>query len=242
MTYCVVKKGYMFVKITCVALLLLSMTVFLSGCLTVRTPAEMNYVSGTVVKTLSSNISLSYASPERSISGSGYLMYRKPDQMRVVILSPFGAVVQEVYVAGELVTIVDAGNGIAFNGIYADLPVKGDFSGWRYIHWLIDIDPPDSSRRSAVVERTNRFGDREKACFENGLLTSKTTAAGGLVSYSRYSEVQGAPFPLKITYDTVGKETFTILLEDPEINVPFAEGAFTPDLSKLLVYPLSALK
>ena len=241
MVYRVAEKGNIFVKATRTALVLL-MTALLSGCLPARKPAGVNYVSDTVVSTLSSDVSLSYTSSERSISGSGLLMYRKPDQMRVVILSPFGSVLQEIYVSGELVTIIDAGNGIAFSGIHADLPVKGDFSGWRHIHWLIDIDPPDPSRRTVSDRRVNRFGEAEQAEYENGLLTSKKTAAGGVVRYGGYTDVQGVPFPLKITYITAAGETFTLLLEDPEINVPFADSAFTPDLSKLRVYPLSALR
>lgn len=224
------------------ALPLLLLPFLISGCMTVRPPAELKFTSGAVIETLSGNVSLSYATPDRSNSGSGIIMYRKPDQIRVVILSPFGSVLQEVYLSGELVTIVDAGNGIAFRGSCNDLPDKGDFSGWRYIHWLIDIDPPEPSLSTYAVERINRFGHPEKAFFENGLLISKSTAAGGKVSYGKYTAVNGAPFPLEIIYETVAKERFTILFEDPETNVPFADGTFIPDLGKLNVYPLSSLK
>lgn len=235
-------KIFMFAQKARMSLFLLSMTFSLSGCLPARIPAGVNYTSGTVVTTLSSNVSLSYITPDRSISGSGFLIYRKPDQMRVVILSPFGSVLQEIYVSGKLVTIIDSGNGVAFSGIHTDLPVKGDFSGWRYIHWLIDIDPPDPSRRSDAVQRTNRFGEAEQAEYENGLLVSKKSAAGGFVRYGGYTDVQGVPFPLEITYTTAALEKFTIILEEPEINMSFSDSAFTPDLSKLRVYPLSALK
>ena len=136
----------------------------------------------------------------------------------MVILSPFGSVLQEVYVSGELVTIIDAGNGIAFQGTYMDLPDKGDLSGWRYIHWLIDVDPPEITRGNAVIERINRYGEPEKAVFENGLLISKTTPSGGPVRYDRYAVFNGVAFPLLISYETAAKEKFTILLEDPEIN------------------------
>lgn len=242
MLYSVAKRGFMFVMTVRTLLFLLSMTVVFSGCMAIRPPAEVKYTSGAAVESLSSNVSLAHTTHNRSISGNGYLMYQKPDQMRAVILSPFGSVLQEVYVYGELVTIIDAGNGIAFSGNFKDLPDKGDFSGWRYINWLIDIDPPDSSQLNAVIERVNRFGELEKAAFENGLLISKTTAAGGHVRYGRYTAVQGVAFPLEIKYETVAKETFTIRLEDPEINIPFAGGAFTPNLSKLRVYPLTSLK
>ena len=236
-----VLNGFMFVRAAFAVLLMLSMTVFLPGCLALRPSPEVKY-SGGVVGSLSSSVSLAYTSPERSISGSGYLLYRKPDQMRVVILSPFGSVLQEINVSGELVTIIDAGNGIAFNGAQKDLPDKGDFSGWRYINWLIDIDPPDPSKNNVTIERTNRFGQPEKAVFENGLLISKTTASVGHVRYGNYASVQGSALPLEITLETAALEKFTILLEDPEINIPVADGAFSPDLSKLRVYPLSALK
>ncbi len=233
---------YRFVKPARTAFFLFSLTVFLSGCLAFHQPVELEFTSGSLVESLSSNASLSYATSDRSISGSGILMYRKPDQIRAVILSPFGSVLQEVYVSGDQVTIIDAGNGTAFSGSYMDLPVKGDLSGWRYIQWLIDIDPPESSRRTAVIERTNKYGHQEHAVFENGLLISKTTAVGGHVRYGRYTTVRGVAFPLEIIYETVAKEKFTILFEDPEINVPFADGAFTSNLSKLRVYPLSGLK
>jgi outer membrane lipoprotein-sorting protein len=238
----VVQNVSMLVRAVRTVLFMLSITVILSGCQALRPPAELKYASSTSVESLSSNVSLKYMTHDRSISGNGYLMYRKPDQMRVVILSPFGSVLQEVYVSGELVTIIDSGNGIAFRGTYLDLPDKGDFSGWRYCHWLIDIDPPDSSRINANIERINRFGQPENASFENGLLISKTTAVGGNVKYSRYTTVQGVAFPLEIKYETAANEKFSILLEDPEINVSFVDGAFTPNLSKLRVYPLSALK
>jgi outer membrane lipoprotein-sorting protein len=216
--------------------------IILSGCQLLRPPAPISYNSGANFTSLSSNASLSYTSVERSISGSGFLMYKKPDQMRMVVLSPFGSVLQEVFVSGEMVTIIDSGNGIAFSGTINDLPQKGDFSAWRHIHWLIDIDPPDSSRTTAVIERVNRFGTPERASFENGLLVSKTTASGGLIRYGRYTATHGVPFPQELTYETTAKETFSIRLEDTEIDIPFAVDAFVPKLDKLRIYPLSSLR
>jgi len=169
-------------------------------------------------------------------------MFHKPDQIRVILLSPFGSVLQEVYVDGEQVTIIDAGNGVAFRGNYLDLPDKGEFRSWRHINWLINMEPFDSSRRTEVIERTNRFGHSEKATFENGLLISKTIASGGTARYGKYTAINGAPLPQEITYETAAEEKITIYLENPEINIPFKEDAFTPDLSKLRVYPLSVLK
>lgn len=169
-------------------------------------------------------------------------MFQKPDHVRVVILTPFGTILQEVYMHGEQVTIVDPGNAIAFSGRYEDLPDKGDFSGWRFIYWLIDIDAPDSQRGTVAIERTNRFNQVETAFFDSGVLISKRRADGGFVSYNRYTAVQGAVFPFEITYNTAAKETFSVIFEDPEINVLMSEKSFLPDLKNIRILPLSSLK
>lgn len=221
---------------------LLSAVLVCSGCLPHPTLAPVSYTNGAVIESISSSASLSYSSRKGSASGSGYLMYRRPDQVRMVVLSPFGSVLQEIYVSGEQVIIIDAGNGIAFSGNYRELSEYGDLSAWRHIHWLIDIDPPDKALNSSTLERMNRFGEHEQAVFENGLLVSKTTAAAGHVHYSDYTAVDGVAFPLKITYESVKLEKFTMILDEPEINTVFAEGTFTPNLGKYRVYPLSSLQ
>lgn len=232
----------MFIKTVYSLLLTVSMLVVLSGCQSVRPPAAPPFIAGATVESLSGNVSLAYTGANRSISGTGYLMYRKPDQMRMVIFSPFGSVLQEIFVSGELVTIVDVGNGTAFHGNFNELPATGDFSGWRHIHWLIAVDPLDLSRGTAVIKRINRFGESETASFENGLLITKTTIAGGKAAYGNYTSIQGVAVPLEIVYETAARETFKIRLEDPEVNIPFAENAFIPDLSRFRVYPLTVLK
>lgn len=237
-----VSAAYLFVRPIFNLLSLFSLTVVLFGCQTVRVPAASEFTGGASVESFSSSASFSYTASGQSISGSGVLMFRKPDQLRAVILSPFGSVLQEVYISGDLVTIVDAGNGTALSGSYRDLPAKGTLSGWRNIHWVIDMNPPETSRLTGVIKRTNRYGHQEKAVFENGLLLSKSTAENGDVRYGRYTTVKGVAFPLEIVYDTVEKEKFTILFEDPEINGSFADGAFTSNISKLRVYPLSSLR
>lgn len=236
------QKGLQVVLPVRLPLLVFLISLVLSGCQSLRPHTEIPFINGAIAESLSSNASVSFVSSGKSASGNGFFMYRKPDQMRMVVLSPFGSVLQEVYVSGEAVTIVDTGNGIAFSGSYRDLPEKGDLTAWRYVNWLIDVDPPDVTRGTAVVERVNKFGEPEKAHFENGMLISKSTAAAGFVHYDRYTAVQGVVFPLEIMYETSAKEKFIIRLEDPELNGSFADGAFTPNLSKLRVYPLSVLQ
>jgi outer membrane lipoprotein-sorting protein len=236
------KKGSMIVMMQRAQLLLVFMTCILSGCLALRTPLDVTYTNGAVVDSLSSNVTLAYSSSVRSISGSGIFMFRKPDHIRAVTLSPFGSVLQEVYISGEQVTIIDTGNGTAFSGTQNDLNDKGIFNGWRYIQWAIDIDPPDSMQNNSSIERINKYGQQERASFKNGLLISKVTAEAGHVTYGRYTAIQGVALPLEIKYVTVANEQFSIVFEDPEINVPFLEGVFAPNLTKLRMYPLSSLK
>jgi hypothetical protein len=223
-------------------IVLLPLMLVLSGCLATRPPAELTFTTGAVIQTLASNASLSYKNADRSISGSCYFMFRRPDQIRVVILSPFGSVLQEVIVSGELVTIIDSGNGVVLRGSFKDLPATGDFSAWRSIHWIIDIDQPGASRDTITMERVNRFGDTEKAAFKNGLLMSKIVAGAGQVKYGRYITVQGAAVPLEIEYETVAGENFSLLFEEPEVNIPFVNDPFKPNIDKFPVYPLSRLK
>lgn len=223
-------------------LFMLSINIFLSACVVVRPPAELTYVKGAKVDSLSSNASLSYTSNERTVSGSGVIMFQKPGDMRAVILSPFGSVLQEVYLKGDLVTIVDSGNAVAFSGKHSDLPEKGDLSGWRHIHWLIDIDSPDPVYGNSTVSRTNNFGQLEKAVFENGMLMEKSTAEAGKVTYGNYTSANGVAFPLEIKYETAAGEKFTIQLEEPEINLQMPTASFVPVLDKLRVYPLSSLR
>lgn len=223
-------------------LTVLLFTVSLSGCQSFKTTVDKKFINSSLLSSLSSNVSLAYIGSERSISGSGVLMYQKPDKIHMIILSPFGSVLQEVYVSGEIVTIVDTGNGVAFSGNYNNLPLKGDFSAWRHIHWLIDIDPPDSSRHTGDIKRINRFGNSESAVFKDGFLLSKSTEIGGIVKYADYNTVNGVSFPLKIEYETISKEKFTLLLDAPDINLIFDSGIFKPDLNKYRLYPLSILK
>ncbi|MDD2851741.1 MAG: lipoprotein insertase outer membrane protein LolB [Desulfuromonadaceae bacterium] len=229
-------------KHSCLAVTLVILPLLIAGCASVRTPAELHYMDGAIIESLSSNASLSYTTPDRSDSGSGVLMFRKPDQLRMIILSPFGSVLQEIFVTGQNVTIIDTGNGIAFSGTVQELPKTGNFAGWQYVHWLIDMDPPSSSYGTKSVERVNRFGDSERAVFENGLVVSKSIADVGCVKYSNYTALQGIAVPHEITYEAVTGERLVIKLEEPEINLPVSDAIFTPKLNTLRVYPLSILK
>jgi outer membrane lipoprotein-sorting protein len=224
------------------AVFLLVSAMILDGCATMTKHEKLVYTVGAMVETLTGNAALSFAAEGRSISGSGVLMYRRPDQMRVTILTPFGSVYQEVYVSGDSVTIVNPGGGIAFKGVWQDLPMSGDLSGWRQIRWVIDIDPPDPAHGDGVVQRTNRFGEAESATFAQGLLMEKALATGNKATYDKYTVVNGVALPLEIAYATPTGEHFKIILEEPEVNGLLAPDTFIPRLENLKLHPLSSLR
>lgn len=224
------------------AVFLLVSAMVLGGCATTAKPEKLVYTAGAMVETLTGNAALSFAAEGRSISGSGILMYRRPDQMRVTILTPFGSVYQEVYVSGDVVTIVNPGGGIAFRGVWQDLPTNGDLSGWRHIRWVVDIDPSDPARGDVVVQRTNRFGEAESATFAQGLLRAKSLATGNKATYDKYTVVNGIALPLEIAYATPTGEHFKIILDEPDVNGLLAADTFTPILDNLKLYPLSSLR
>lgn len=230
------------VNVRVASLLAIVTLLLVSGCATLPTPQTLVYINGAKVETLSSNASLSFAAAGRTISGSGVLMYRAPEQLRMVVLTPFGSVFQEVFVVGEQVTIIDPGNSVAFQGNVQELPTSGDVSGWRYLRWVLDIDVPDAARGSVALKRTNRFGEIESAVFDHGLLLSKTTESGALVRYDSYVAVNGVAVPLEISCETARKERFTIKLDEPDVNGVVEQGALLPKLADLKVYPLSVLR
>ncbi|MDD2365437.1 MAG: lipoprotein insertase outer membrane protein LolB [Desulfuromonadaceae bacterium] len=213
-----------------------------TGCAAVKSDDIIDFSGTASIESLSSNASLVYSNSERSISGTGIFMFKKPDKLHLVLLSPFGSVLQEVFVTGDIITIIDSGNGNAFTGNYNDLPSEGNLTAWRQIHWIVDIDLPDTLRRTALINRTNRFGDREEAAFKNGLLKSKSTEMGGEVIYSNYAGVDGVAVPLEILYKTKSEEQFLIQFDDPEINKGMPDALFQANLSKYHLYPLSVLK
>ncbi|HEY3415955.1 MAG TPA: outer membrane lipoprotein LolB, partial [Armatimonadota bacterium] len=89
-----------FLYLMTVAGLLLS-----SGC-AITPHVALDYTPGVVVETLSSSVSLSIHTTDRSMGGHGYLVFRRPDQLHLVVLSPFGTTMLEAFALGEQITLV----------------------------------------------------------------------------------------------------------------------------------------
>ena len=221
---------------------LLAVTLLLPcGCATFTT-AQLTYQPGVVVDTLSATASLSISRGEQGMGSSGYLLYQRPDRMRLVILSPFGTTLMEAIVTANRITIINNAKREAFSGLLEDLPRIGQGGTFYHARWVMDTDPPGRFAGDGSMDRVNSMGDRERVSFENGLVVSKTLANGDMVRYREYVLVNGVPLATEIIMDSHDGGRFRIKVTEPEVNTELAPDAFAARLEGLTVYPLSALR
>jgi len=212
-----------------------------TGCATLPTP-DLVYTPGSVVTTLSAAASLSISKGEQGMGSSGYLLYQRPDRMRLVVLSPFGTTVMETIVVGNRVTIVNISKGIAFRGNLEDLPRVGEGETWRRARWVMETDPPGTLPGDGSLERFSPLtGLKETVIYRNGIVVQKKLANGDTVTYSDYSMVNGVPLAAEIIMHGSDDSRFRIKLTEPEVNGELSPDAFTVNLEGLAVYPLAAL-
>lgn len=213
----------------------------LAGCATVST-TPVDYRSGAVIDTLASSVSLSIHAADLSKGGQGYLVFRRPDQIHLLVLSPFGATVMETFVNGESITLVYPSQMTAYTGLLDELPEKSGLQGWRMMRWVMDSDPSDNKLMNGTVERLGKLGFIEKVTFNNGLMTSKISRDGDQVHYEKYSVINGVPLAVQIEIRTAGDSRINLILDDPEVNTPLDAAAFKPKLDGFTVLPLSAIQ
>jgi hypothetical protein len=176
------------------------------------------------------------------MSGNGFLVYRRPDQLHLVLLSPFGTTLIEIFSRGEQITLLYPGSSTAYVGRIADLPEKGGLQGWRLMRWVMDAEPSVTTGQTGTVERIGAEGIVEKVTFENGLVTEKSTKKGEKVYYSRYTVAGGVPFAAELDLRNKQDDRIRIVLDEPEVNTPLDEGAFQPRLEGMKILPLSELR
>lgn len=211
------------------------------GCAT-TSPVKLEYASGAIVKTLASSVSLSIHASDSSMGGSGYMVYRRPDQLHLVVLSPFGTTMMEAFVIGERITLVYPSQMTAYSGRFDELPDKGGLQGWGMMRWVMDADSVDNKEFSGTVERVAKQGFVEKVTFENGLVTAKTSPAGNQVYYGKYSLFNGVPLASEVEMRNKLDDRIRLKLEEPEVNTPLDDAAFKPRLDGFTVLPLSAIQ
>lgn len=213
----------------------------LAACATVATP-PLDYRPGAVVETLSSAVSLSVHTPENSLGGSGYLVYRRPDQLHLVVLSPFGTTLMEAFALGDRITLIYPSRSIAYAGRFDELPDKGGLQGWSLMRWVMDADPHEGNPLNGTVERVSPLGFSEKVTYENGLVIAKESSGGDHIYYRNYSVVNGVPVAGELDLRNGRDDRIRIKLDEPEVNNPLDDAVFTPHLDGVTVVPLAALK
>lgn len=213
----------------------------LTACATVPAP-PLDYRPGAVVETLSSAVSLSIRTPESSLGGNGYLVFRRPDKLHLVVLSPFGTTVMEAFAVGDRITLIYPSMSMAYAGRFDELPDKGGLQGWSLMRWVMDADPHAGQRFSGTVERVNKLGFSEKVTFENGLVTAKESSAGDRVQYSKYSVVNGVPVAAELDLRNGRDDRIRIVLDEAEVNTPLDDAVFVPHLDGMTVLPFSAIR
>jgi len=213
----------------------------LTACATIA-PPHLDYRPGAAVETLSSAVSLSIHAPESSMGGSGYLLFRRPDKIHLVVLSPFGTTMMEAFVLGDRITLIYPSRSTAYVGRVDELPEKGGLQGWRLMRWVMDADPHEKQSLSGTVERTSKLGYSEKVTYENSLVTAKESSTGDHVKYRNYSVVNGVPVAAELDLRNERDDRIRITLDEPEVNTPLDDAVFAPHLDGLTVMPLSAIR
>ncbi|MDD2310334.1 MAG: lipoprotein insertase outer membrane protein LolB [Desulfuromonadaceae bacterium] len=213
----------------------------LTACATVPAP-PLDYRPGAVLDTLSSAVSLSIRAADSSMSGSGYLLFRRPDQIHLVVLSPFGTTMMEAFALGDRITLVYPARSTAYVGNFDELPERGGLQGWRLMRWVMDADASGENPLNGPVQRMSKLGFSEKVTFENGLVIAKESSAGDQVYYRNYSVVNGVPVAAELDLRNDRGDRIRILLDEPEVNTPLEDAVFTPNLDGLTVVPLSAIQ
>lgn len=227
-------SSYQFLKILLPLLLL-------TACATIATP-PVDYRPGAVVETLSSAVSLSIHASDGSMGGSGYLVFRRPDQLHLVVLSPFGTTMMEAFALGDRITLIYPSHSTAYVGSFDELPDKGGVQGWRLMRWVMDADPHEDRRFSGTVARVNKLGSTDKITYVNGLVAAKESPAGDHADYSRYFAVNGVPVAAELELRNGRGDRIRITLDEPEVNTPLDNAVFVPHLDGLTIVPLAALQ
>ncbi len=224
---------------------LFAVSALLSACATGRDSSGscgVSLASKVALETLSSTVTVSLRTADRHISGRGVMLYRRPDHLRLIILSPFGTTVMDTLVAGDNITIVYPATGVAYQGRIADLPAAAGQRGFAMLRWVLDSEPQSGSPLDGIIERTSVNGGMEHITIRDGLLVEKSLKSGELVSYRKHKNLSNVCLPMELQMETADGDRVKLNLEEPEANTELELAAFTIQMQGLRLFPLSELK
>ena len=217
-------------------ILFLLLLIFATGC-AVEKSVVPPVASGECINSLEANIAISFSSPQKSGSVSGVLNYAPPTFMKFVILNPFGSVMQEAWISGNKITLIDPANESAFVGALDQLPSEGLLNAWRLVPWVLDFS--QSNTTSCRWGTPNSF--KEKVTIEKGVTVRKELESGEFVQYGDYTVIRGIALPREIILYTPQHQKFKLVLDDIDVDLKSNNMKWSPDLKDKKVYPLSLL-
>ncbi len=172
------------------------------------------------------------------MSGRGYLVMRAPDQFRLMVLSPFGTTVAEMFLDGERLLYIASTQNLAYQGLLSELPDAPALQGWRLLRWTTErVLPEVPGQESLLRQRGN--GEWESVDFDAQGLVRQKRSDGDRVRYEGYQSVDGVPVPTALEIVDRNGITVRIVLDEPEVNTPLDEKVFVPVLDGVKVLPLN---
>ncbi|MBT0663338.1 outer membrane lipoprotein LolB [Geobacter pelophilus] len=221
-----------------VFMVIMVMPLLLFGCAARSVAVTVPLNPAATINTLTSSVALSIKAGEKGLSGRGYLIMRSPDQFRLVILSPFGTTVAEMFLNGDHLLYVASSQNLAYQGLLSDLPNAPALQGWRLLRWTTERVFPEKAGQEHLSRR-RADGERETIDFDSQGLVLKKNVDGDEVRYEGYQSVDGVPVPTTIEITDRLGITVRITLDEPEVNTALDEKAFVPVLEGVTVLPLS---
>jgi hypothetical protein len=217
--------------------LIVSVLFFLAACATTPRPLT-DVVPGREMETLQSPVHVSIRQGDTSRGGRGYLVFQRPDRFHLVILSPFGQSLFEIYSDAARLVCLYPSEKIAYRGSIAELPEGVRL--WGLMRWVVERAPQGTS--AGERENITSEGRRERVLYdERGLAVRRVDGEGNRVVYRDYGSVDGIAFPQGVEISDQQGTTVTVTFDEPELNRPLEEGVLSPSLEAVRVLPVSAL-
>src|SRR5512138_1436120 len=151
--------------------------ILLGGCAARQLPPAEPLNPQAVISTLASSVALSIKAGDKGLSGRGYLIMRAPDQFRLVILSPFGTTLAEMFLSGDELLYLASSQNLAYRGSLGDLPDAPALQGWRLLRWTTERVSPESPGQLRF-SRQRAGGEEETVDFDQRGLVLKKRMGG----------------------------------------------------------------
>jgi len=223
---------------------ILFLVTFLSACSTRHPiPVDSLVLPGAVVETLNSSVLVSLRTEGKNITARGMILYKRPDMLRFVMLSPFGTSMLDALVEGDTMTVLYPADAVAFTGAMKEHSAGKGLKGWGMLMWVLDTALPAGVSADGITDRIFPFGaGSEKLFTKNGLVVEKSLPGGETVKYSRHKVLAGIRLPLEMLFDSTDGYRIRIQLEEPEVNQELSNHIFKLKLNNVTRRPLSELK